>query len=475
MSKDLEKADELLQRASIAAGVFSQYDQKQVDNIVKKVYEAGFNHRVSLAKMAAEETYMGVWQHKVLKNILATQMVYENIKDEKTVGILSHDELTGITEIAQPLGPVFAITPITNPTSTVMYKILICLKTRNPIIISPHRAARKCSREAARICYEAALKAGAPEDCIQWVPKSSQDFTQICMTDPRVALILATGGTGLVQAAYRSGTPALGVGPGNVPVFIDESADIPFAVENIIISKTFDNGTICASEQSIVVEKKIAEKVIAEFKKQNCYFLSPDEIEKVEKKAIDLYSGMMSAQIVGQSVQTIAKLAGITVPSNTKILIAHLDGVGKKYPLSLEILAPILSFYVKENYEQAIKTCIDLNYLGGIGHTAGIYAANNERIAEFAELMNAGRVVVNTPSAQGAVGGLFNKLQTSFTLGCGAGGKNITTENITAIHLINTKRICQRRENRKWFDFDQQKFFDENLLADDISKKYNKN
>ncbi|NQV18519.1 MAG: aldehyde dehydrogenase family protein [Armatimonadetes bacterium] len=475
MSKDLEKADELLQRASIAAGVFSQYDQKQVDHIVKKVYEAGFNHRVSLAKMATEETYMGVWQHKVLKNILATKMVFENIKDEKTVSILSHDELTGITEIAQPLGPIFAITPITNPTSTVMYKILICLKTRNPIIISPHRAARKCSREAARICYEAALQAGAPEDCIQWVPKSSQDFTQICMTDPRVALILATGGTGLVQAAYKSGTPTLGVGPGNVPVFIDESADISFAVENIISSKTFDNGTICASEQSIVVEKKIAEKVITEFKNQNCYFLSPDEIEKVQRKAIDMYSGMMSAQIVGQSVQQIAELAGITVPSNTKILMAHLDGVGKKYPLSLEILAPILTFYVKENYQQAIKTCIDLNYLGGIGHTAGIYANDNERISEFAELMNAGRVVVNTPSAQGAVGGLFNMLNPSFTLGCGAGGKNITTENITAIHLINIKRICLRRLNRRWFDFDQQKFFDENLTADDISKEYDKN
>ena len=224
-----------------------------------------------------------------------------------------------------------------------------------------------------------------------------------------------------------------------------------------------------------MVEKKISEKVIAEFKKQNCYFLSPDEIEKVEKKAIDMYSGMMSAQVVGQSVQKIAELAGITVPSNTKILMAHLDGVGKKYPLSLEILAPILSFYVKENYQHAIKTCIDLNYLGGIGHTAGIYANNNERISEFADLMNAGRVVVNTPSAQGAIGGLFNMLNTSFTLGCGAGGKNITTENITAINLINIKRICQRRPNERWFDFDQQKFFYENLTADDICKEYNKN
>ncbi len=475
MNKDEMKANELLERASIAAGVFNLLDQEQVNRIIKNVFEAGFNNRVKLAKMAAEETQLGVWQHKVMKNVLATQMVYENIKNEKTVGVISYDKITGITEIAQPLGPIFAVIPVTNPTSTVLYKILICLKTRNPVIISPHRRARKCCIEAANICYEAAIKAGAPEDCIQWVPKTSRDFTHACMTDPRLALILATGGTGLVKAAYSSGTPALGVGPGNVPVFFDESADIPFAVENVIDSKTFDNGTVCACEQAVVVEQKIAEQVIDEFKKQKCYFLNPEEIEKVGKIAIDIHSGLMSPMIVGQSVEVIAQLANIKVPNGTKILMAKLNGVGKNYPLSLEVLAPILAFYIEDNYENAIKTCIDLNYLGGVGHTASIYANNEKRISEFADLMNAGRVVVNTPSAQGAVGGLFNTLNTSFTLGCGAGGKNITTENISAVNLINIKRICRRRKNERWFDFDQTKYFNEDLSAEEINKEYNKN
>ena len=475
MMTETEKANILLEKAQIAAGVFNQYNQEQVDKIIEAVYEAAFNNRVDLAKMAVEETEIGVWQHKVLKNVLASQFVYENIRDEKTVGVLSHNDISGITEIAQPLGPIFAVIPVTNPTSTVIYKILLCLKTRNPIIISSHRRARACSIEAARICYEAALKAGAPEDCILWVEETSRELTHAFMTDKRMALILATGGTGLVKAAYSSGTPAIGVGPGNVPVFIDESADIPLAIESVISSKSFDNGTVCASEQSVIIEKKIADKVIEEFKKQNCYFLSPEEIKKVEAFAINNETGKMSADVVGQSAAIIAEKAGVLIPENTLILMAKLDGVGDEFPLSSEILAPILAFYVEDSYEDALKTCIDLNYLGGIGHTASIYANDNERIAEFSNLMNAGRVVVNTPSAQGAVGGLFNTLPTAFTLGCGAGGKNITTENITAINLINIKRICRRREDIRWFAFDTQLFLDEKLNVDDILKQYNKN
>ncbi|MCD4818480.1 MAG: aldehyde dehydrogenase family protein [Candidatus Cloacimonetes bacterium] len=475
MSTEQEKANVLLEKSIIAAGVFNQFNQNDVDRIVKAVYEAAFNNRVSLAKMAVEETELGVWQHKVMKNVLASQFVYENIKDEKTVGILSHDNISGITEIAQPLGPVFAVIPVTNPTSTVIYKILLCLKTRNPIIISSHRRAKQCSIKAAQICYEAALKAGAPEDCILWIEESSRELTHAFMTDKRMALILATGGTGLVKAAYSSGTPAIGVGPGNVPVFIDESADVPLAVKSVISSKSFDNGTVCASEQSVIVEKKIADEVIDEFKKQNCYFLSPDEIKKIEAFAINEKTDGMSADVVGQSAEIIAKKAGIMIPNNIIILMAKLDGVGEEYPLSSEVLAPILAFYVADNYDDALKTCIDLNYLGGIGHTASIYANDKERIAEFSNLMNAGRVVVNTPSAQGAVGGLFNTLPTAFTLGCGAGGKNITTENITAINLINVKRICRRREDRRWFAFDSEKFLDENLKVNDIITEYNKN
>ena len=350
-----------------------------------------------------------------------------------------------------------------------MFKIVISLKTRNPIIIGPSPRAAKCCSQAARISYEAALRADAPEYCVQWIEEPTLELTQALMAHRGIAMILATGGPGLVRAAYSSGTPALGVGPGNVPVFIGESADFPYAVRSIISSKTFDNGTICASEQAIVVEKKIAVRVRAEFEKQKCYFLSPDETAKVEKIAVDPRTGLMSPAVVGQPAQVIASLAGISVPPGTKIILAELEGVGAAYPLSGEVLAPILAFYVREDLNSAIKTCIELNYLGGLGHTASIYANNAERINEFAEIMNAGRIVVNTPSAQGAVGGIFNDLHPSFTLGCGTWGKNITTENVTAQHLLNIKRICRRRDNLKWSAFPAEKYFDESLGADDIS------
>lgn len=475
MSDPLKQADEILERARMAASIFEMFDQRQTDLIVKAVYEAGFNNRVKLAKMAYEETGLGVWEHKVLKNVLATQIVYENIRNEKTVGIISEDDATGITEIAQPLGPILGVIPVTNPTSTTLFKIMIAMKTRNPIIISPHFKAAGCCAEAARICYEAALGADAPEDCIQWIESPDRELTQAIMRHKDIALILATGGPGLVKAAYSSGTPALGVGPGNVPVFIDESADIPFAVENIILSKTFDQGTICASEQAVVVEKKISARVKDEFIKQGCYFMDREETKKMESIAIDPETRLMSAAIVGQPVSKIAGLAGIAPPADTKILIAELDGVGPDYPLSGEILAPILAFYVEENFNSAIKLCIELNYLGGLGHTVSIYANDEERVKQFAMLMNAGRIVVNTPSAQGAVGGLFNRLNTSFTLGCGTWGKNITTENITARHLINIKRICRRRSNEKWLGFPKEKYLDESLTSEIILDEYNKN
>lgn len=475
MPKVDEKADELLKNAALAAGAFEMFDQSRTDSIVEAVYKAGFDARIRLARMAREETGLGVFEHKVIKNVLATQVVYEDIKNEKTAGIISENEHSGITEIAQPLGPVLAVIPVTNPTSTVMFKILISIKTRNPIIISPSPKAAKCCSEAAKVCYEAALGADAPEYCVQWIEQPTIELTQSLMAHRGVAMILATGGPGLVKAAYSSGTPALGVGPGNVPVFIDESADIPYAVRTIILSKTFDNGTICASEQAIVVEKKIADRVRSEFERQKCHFLSTDETVKVEKIAIDPKSGLMSPAVVGQPVEVIAALAGISVPSGTRIIIAEQKGVGAGYPLSGEVLAPILAYYVRDNLKSAIKTCIELNYMGGLGHTASIYANNAERINEFAEIMNAGRIVVNTPSAQGAVGGIFNDLHPSFTLGCGTWGKNITTENVTAHHLLNIKRICRRRDNLKWSGFPMEKYFDENLSADDLSREFHKN
>jgi acetaldehyde dehydrogenase/alcohol dehydrogenase len=476
MSEDLlKKADEYIGKAILAAAEFQQFNQKQTNKIVKAVYKAALAERVRLAKMAAEETGLGVWQDKVVKNVLASQLVYEDIKDEKTVGIISSDPITGITEIAQPLGPIFAITPVTNPTSTAIYKIMICLKTRNPIIISAHRNAFKSTSEAAKVCYEAAVKAGAPEDCIQMIPAGSREFTQTVMSHPKLALILATGGTGLVKAAYSSGNPAIGVGPGNVPVFIDESADIPYAVTGIITSKTFDNGTVCASEQSIVVEEKIAKKVKEEFQKQNCYFLSKEEIEKVTQVAWNSESMSMNAAIVGQPVKVIAERAGINIPEGTKILLAELEGIGPAYPLSHEILAPILAFYSAKNYNSAIHLCIDLNYLGGIGHSAGIYANNEERIKQFSSIINAGRILVNTPTSQGAVGGIFNNLAVSLTLGCGTGGKNITTENISAKHLLNIQRVCRRKNNDLFLSADMSKYLDENSTEKDLKKEYHKN
>lgn len=475
MSDAATQADEMLQRAGMASGVFEMSDQEQTDNIVTAVFKAGFNNRIKLAKMAHEETGLGVFEHKILKNVLATQLVYENIRNEKTVGIISQNEATGITEIAQPLGPVLAIIPVTNPTSTVMFKILIAMKTRNPIIISPHSKAVKCCAEAARICYEAALNADAPEDCIQWIDSPSRDLTQALMRHRNIALILATGGPGLVKTAYSSGTPAIGVGPGNVPVFIDESADIPFAVKNILLSKTFDNGTICASEQAIVVEKKISGVVKEEFIRQGGYFLNNDEIQKVEKIAVDPETRLMNPAIVGQPVSKVAELAGISVPQEIRVLLAVQERVGVDFPLSGEILAPILAFYERDDLNSAIKLCIELNYLGGLGHTVSIYANDEEKIRKFALVMNAGRIVVNTPAAQGAVGGLFNRLNTSFTLGCGTWGKNITTENITARHLINIKRICRRRSNEKWLTFPKEKYLNETLTADSVLMEYNRN
>ncbi|MCP4550843.1 MAG: aldehyde dehydrogenase family protein [Bacteroidetes bacterium] len=475
MNKAQKNADEMLQKASIATAIFHELNQKETDKIVESVYKAGFNNRVKLAKHAHEETGLGVWQHKVIKNVIATQFVYDNIKNEKTVGVISEDKQSDIVEIAQPLGPIFAIIPVTNPTSTVFNKILISLKTRNPVIISAHRNAVKCCKETVKICYEAALAAGAPDDCIQIIEEHSRELTHAIMTHQQLALILATGGTGLVHAAYSSGNPAIGVGPGNVPVYIDESADIPFAVENIILSKTFDNGTICASEQSVVVENSNSEKVISEFKKQDCYFLNKDEINKLEPVAINMKKGSMNPDIVGKPVSFLAQKAGIKVPENTKILMVSLDGIGADYPLSGEVLAPILSFYSCKSYKDALKTCIDLNYLGGIGHTAAIYANDEERISEFSHIMNAGRIVVNTPSSQGAVGGLYNTLKTSFTLGCGSGGKNITTENISAHNLLNIQRVTRRRLNQRWFDFDTAQFLDENNNEETLNSEYNKN
>jgi acetaldehyde dehydrogenase / alcohol dehydrogenase len=467
--------DKYFERANAAAAVFSQFTQRQTDRVVRAVYQAAFNHRVGLARLACEETGLGKWQDKVIKNVVASQFVYDDIKDLKTVGIISDDPVTGIVEIAQPMGPILGIIPVTNPTSTVIFKTLIALKTRNPIIFSPSPRAKQSSCAAAQICYEAAMDADAPEQCVQWLSEPTLDLTQAVMAHKSLALILATGGAGLVHSAYSSGTPAIGVGAGNVPVYIEQSADVPFAVEQIMTSKLFDYGTVCASEQAVVVEQEIAEAAAAEFRKHNAHFLSAEETDQVSRVAFDAEHRVMAPAVVGQPASKIARMAGLDLPADVQLLIAPLDGVGYDWPLSGEILAPILAWYVADDFRDAANRCIDLNFHGGIGHTVGIFSNDETRIRDFAALMNAGRIVVNTPSSQGAVGGIYNMLHPSLTLGCGTGGRNITTDNITAHHLLNIQRIARRRENQRLTRFDGGLFCDESLDAAAIAAAYNRN
>jgi len=437
--------DEILNKAIRAGLQFKKFDQQKTDAIVTAAYRAGFDNRIRLAQMSHKETRLGIWQDKVIKNVIATRFVFLDIIGTRTVGVIDEDEANEIVEIAQPLGPIMAITPITNPTSTVLFKILIALKSRNPIIIRPHGAARKCSVEAARVCYEAAREAGAPEDCIQWIKRSTEEETLALMGHRKTALVLATGSTALVHAAQSSGNPAIGIGPGNVPVFIGKSADVPFAAEQIFLSKTFDNGTICASEQALVVRKCHVEEMKRQLKMRKAHFLTPEEIEKLEPVAYNQTTRSMRVEVIGQPAPVIARMAGIEVPDDTTLLIAELKEVGPHSPLSMEILAPILAFYEAEDIEQAIDLCRRINQNGGLGHTISIFSNNEERIEYFASVMNAGRILVNTPASHGALGGTYNALQPSMTLACGSGGNNITTDNISARHLLNIQRIARRR------------------------------
>ncbi len=467
--------EEIISRSIKAASELRKLNQEQTDEIVRQIYLEAMNNRVKLAKMAVEETGIGIWQHKVIKNVIASLLVYEHIKHQKTVGVISSDPYTGIIELALPIGPILALVPVINPTSTTIFKILICIKTRNPIIICSSFAAKNCVSETAKICYEASLKAGAPEYCIQWLSKPNLLKVKDLMSHHKIALILATAAHELVKAAYSSGTPTIGVGSGNVPVYIGTSADIPFAVYNILYSKTFDNGSVCASEQAIIVKKDNAEIIINEFKKQKAYFLNEEEIYKVGKIAYDTERKMMKPSVVGQSVQKIAEMAGINIPEDTSVLIAILKGVGHNFPLSAEILAPILAFYIEEDFRAAIQRCIQITQFGGIGHTAAIYSNNPERIEYFSKSLDVARILVNTPTTHGALGAMFNTLVPSFTLSCGSGGKNSTTDNISVKHLLNIHRICRRRINDKWFNLDLRLFFNETINAETIEHEYHKN
>lgn len=467
-------AQQIVGRAVAAAAAFRRLDQAQTDRVVRAVYLAALEARVRLAKLAHEETGMGIWQHKVIKNVIAAQLVYDDIKGQRTVGVINVDARNGVTEIAQPLGPILGFVPVTNPTATTIFKCLIAMKTRNPLIVSPPHAARGCVVAAAQLCYEAAIDAGAPEHCIQWLGKPADTLIEGLLGQRRLALVLATGTHKLVRKAATSGVPTIGVGPGNVPVYIGATANIPYAIRSILESKTFDHGTVCASEQALVVKDEVAPPVIAELERQGARFLSEREIESVSRVAWDRERGMMSPLVVGQSVQRIAEMAGIAVRADARLLVGRLEGVGRDHPLSAEILAPILAFYVEPDFETSIARCNEITHYGGLGHTAVIYSNTDERIEYFSKAVDAARILVNIPSTWGALGGTVNTLSPSFTLGCGSGAHNSTTDNITARHLVDIHRITRRRPNPLWERFDQGMYLDETLSAERLELEFHK-
>ena len=447
----VETLEAALQRVREAQKKFATYTQEQVDEIFKAAAIAANGQRIPLAKMAVEETGMGIVEDKVIKNHYAAEYIYNAYKNTKTCGVIEEDKAYGITKVAEPIGVVGAVIPTTNPTSTAIFKTLISLKTRNGIIISPHPRAKESTIAAAKVVLEAAVKAGAPEGIIDWIDVPSLDMTNLLMKESDI--ILATGGPGMVKAAYSSGTPALGVGAGNTPAIIDDSADIILAVNSIIHSKTFDNGMICASEQSVIVLDKIYKKVKDEFKARGCYFLNEEETEKVRKTII--INGALNAKIVGQKPHTIAALAGVTVPESTKILIGEVESVDISEEFAHEKLSPVLAMYKAKSFGEALDKAEQLIADGGYGHTSSLYindVTEREKIAEFGERMKTCRILVNTPSSQGGIGDLYNfKLAPSLTLGCGSWGGNSVSENVGVKHLINIKTVAERRENMLWF------------------------
>ncbi|MCU7245064.1 MAG: bifunctional acetaldehyde-CoA/alcohol dehydrogenase [Microcystis aeruginosa WS75] len=447
-----QELEELIQQVKKAQQQFANYSQEQVDLIFKKAALAANNARIPLAKMAVQETGMGVIEDKVIKNHFASEIIYNKYKHSKTCGIIEEDKSFGLQKIAEPVGILAGIVPTTNPTATAIFKALIALKTRNGIIFSPHPRAKDCTIAAAKIVLEAAVKAGAPAGIIGWIDQPSVELSQALMQHPSINLILATGGPGMVKAAYSSGRPSLGVGAGNTPALIDETAHIKMAVSSIILSKTFDNGMICASEQSVIVVDSIYEEVRQEFIDRGAYLLSPEEREKVAE--ILLKDGHINPDIVGQPVEKLAAIAGISVPEDTRLLIGEVENIGLEEPFSYEKLSPILAMYRAKDFEDGVKKAEKLVLFAGRGHTAVLYTSpsNREHIKRFEDNVETARVLINTPSSQGAIGDIYNfRLDPSLTLGCGTWGGNSISENVEPSHLLNIKTVAERRENMLWF------------------------
>ncbi|PFP24279.1 bifunctional acetaldehyde-CoA/alcohol dehydrogenase [Bacillus sp. AFS073361] len=457
-----EMVDLLVENGLKALAEFRSFDQEMINEIVKEMALAGLDQHMPLAKLAVEETGRGVYEDKIIKNMFATEYVYHNIKYDKTVGIINENEHEGIIEIAEPVGVIAGVTPVTNPTSTTMFKALISIKTRNPIIFAFHPSAQKCSSEAARVLRDAAIKAGAPENCIQWIETPSLEATQALMNHTRISLILATGGAGMVKSAYSSGKPALGVGPGNVPCYIEKTANLQQAVNDLILSKTFDNGMICASEQAVIVDKEIYDHVKQEMISNNCYFLTEEEKTKVEKLVINEHSCAVNPDIVGMAAAKIAKMAGVKVHDETKILVAELTGIGPEFPLSREKLSPVLACYKVSSLEEGFKRAEEMLEFGGLGHSAVIHTTDQSVIKNFGLRMRAGRIIVNAPSSQGAIGDIYNAYMPSLTLGCGTYGGNSVSTNVGTIHLMNIKKVAKRNINMQWFKVPSKIYFEKN-------------
>ncbi|MGF9913964.1 bifunctional acetaldehyde-CoA/alcohol dehydrogenase [Paenibacillus ehimensis] len=456
----LEEVNKLVARARKAQEAYLKLDQSQVDDIVQHMALAGLDRHMVLAKMAVEETGRGVYEDKITKNIFATEYIYHSIKHNKTVGVIDNNPYEHYKTVAEPVGIIAGVTPVTNPTSTTMFKSLIAAKTRNPIIFAFHPSAQRSSVAAASTLLEAAVKHGAPEHAIQWVENPSVEATQLLMNHPDVALVLATGGSSMVKAAYSTGKPALGVGPGNVPCFIEKTADLPQAVTDLILSKTFDNGMICASEQAVILEEPIYEQAKKLMKELGCYFLNAEETEAVSKLVINPEKCAVNAVIVGQPAVKIASMAGITVPADTKVLVAELKGVGDAYPLSAEKLSPVLACYKVKNAAQGIERAAEVVAFGGMGHSSVIHSKNEEVIQAFAARLQTGRVIVNAPSTHGAIGDIYNTNLPSLTLGCGSYGHNSTTANVSAVNLLNLKRVAERTVNMQWFKVPPKVYFE---------------
>jgi acetaldehyde dehydrogenase / alcohol dehydrogenase len=456
--------ERLVSQARTAAAVFTQCTQEDVDRIVKAMVLAGQEQAQHLARLAIEETKLGVMEDKVIKNMVATEFVYNYVKDKRTVGQIREFPERGIVEIAEPIGVIFSLIPITNPTSTVLFKCIMAIKTRNAVIFSPHPNAWRCCQEAVKIMYDTAVKHGAPEGVFACLESHTLEDNAYLMHHKDIGLIDATGGPGAVKAAYSSGKPALGVGPGNTPVYLEKSADLNMAVVDIIISKTFDNGTICASEQTVVIDNEIYDAAVKKFADLGAHICNEKETEVLGRTVIDPTTGFMQPMAVGQKATDIARFVGLSVKPNTKLLVAPIQGVGRGYPLSVEKLFPVLSIYRAKSVDEALKTCVDVNHAGGLGHTAVIFSRNDEVIRKFGEVINAGRIIVNSPGSIGALGGVYNDMVPTFSFGCGTGGGNSTTDNVNVYHYLNIKRLARRTQPHMWFRIPNQIYFNMNAV-----------